>query len=133
MYSFCLITSGAIGNLGERGWNLIFNQNGKVTDFIELLFIPSFNFADVYITFGIIGLFYMELRKINIEIVHENENFVIVNKPAGVLTHPVQNSDENTIQDYLKENFRIDYEFEDDRQGIVHRLDRVQLDYLFVL
>ena len=63
MYSFCLITSGAIGNLGERGWNLIFNQNGKVTDFIELLFIPSFNFADVYITFGIIGLFYMELRK----------------------------------------------------------------------
>ena len=50
---------------------------------------------------------------------------MIVNKPAGVLTHPVQNSDENTIQDYLKENFRIDYEFEDDRQGIVHRLDRV--------
>lgn len=50
---------------------------------------------------------------------------MIVNKPAGVLTHPVQNSDENTIQDYLKENFRIEYEFEDDRQGIVHRLDRV--------
>jgi len=52
-YSLILILGGAIGNLGERGWNLIFNNNGKVTDFVELLFIPSFNLADTYITFGI--------------------------------------------------------------------------------
>ena len=45
-YSLILILGGAIGNLGERGWNLIFNNNGKVTDFVELLFIPSFNLAD---------------------------------------------------------------------------------------
>ena len=31
-YSLTLILAGAIGNLGERGWNLIFNSNGKVTD-----------------------------------------------------------------------------------------------------
>ena len=30
-YSLTLILAGAIGNLGERGWNLIFNSNGKVT------------------------------------------------------------------------------------------------------
>ena len=57
-----LIISGAIGNLSERGWNLIFNNNGKVTDFIELLFIPSFNFADMYISFGITIFLFMEFK-----------------------------------------------------------------------
>ena len=33
-YSLTLILAGAIGNLGERGWNLIFNSNCKVTDFV---------------------------------------------------------------------------------------------------
>ena len=61
-YSLVLILGGAIGNLGERGWNLLFNNNGKVTDFIELLFIPSFNLADTYITFGICFLLFSEIK-----------------------------------------------------------------------
>tara|TARA_A200000159_G_C7225143_1_gene297824 strand:+ start:370 stop:828 length:459 start_codon:yes stop_codon:yes gene_type:complete len=61
-YSLILILGGAIGNLGERGWNLIFNNNGKVTDFVELLFIPSFNLADTYITFGICFLLFSEIK-----------------------------------------------------------------------
>ena len=61
-YSLTLILAGAIGNLGERGWNLIFNSNGKVTDFVELLFIPSFNLADTYISIGIVLLLYSEIR-----------------------------------------------------------------------
>jgi signal peptidase II len=61
-YSLILILGGAIGNLGERGWNLIFNNNGKVTDFVELLFIPSFNLADTYITFGICFLLISEFK-----------------------------------------------------------------------
>ncbi len=61
-YSLILILGGAIGNLGERGWNLIFNANGKVTDFVELLFIPSFNLADTYITFGICFLLLSEIK-----------------------------------------------------------------------
>ena len=63
LYSLVLILSGAIGNLGERGWNLITNNDGKVTDFVELLFIPSFNLADTYISIGIVLLFYSELKK----------------------------------------------------------------------
>ena len=51
-----------MGNLGERGWNLVFNDNGKVTDFVELLFIPSFNLADTYISFGIVLLLYSEIK-----------------------------------------------------------------------
>ena len=61
-YSLTLILAGAIGNLGERGWNLIFNNNGKVTDFVELLFIPSFNLADTYISIGIVLLLYSEIK-----------------------------------------------------------------------
>ncbi len=61
-YSLILILGGAIGNLGERGYNLITLNDGKVTDFIELLIIPSFNFADSYITIGICLLILAELK-----------------------------------------------------------------------
>ena len=63
LYSLVLILSGAVGNLGERGWNLITNNDGKVTDFVELLFIPSFNLADTYISIGIVLLLYSEITK----------------------------------------------------------------------
>ena len=62
-YSLTLILGGAIGNLGERAYNLITFNDGKVTDFIELLFIPSFNFADSYISIGICLLIISELKK----------------------------------------------------------------------
>ena len=63
LFSFVLILSGAVGNLGERGWNLITGNNGKVTDFVELLFIPSFNLADSFISVGIVLLLYSEIKK----------------------------------------------------------------------
>ena len=61
-YSLVLILGGAIGNLGERAYNLMISNDGKVTDFIELFFIPSFNFADTYITIGICLLVISELK-----------------------------------------------------------------------
>ena len=61
-YSLVLILGGALGNLGERAYNIITLNDGKVTDFIELLFIPSFNFADSYITIGICFLIISELK-----------------------------------------------------------------------
>ena len=61
-YSLILILGGAIGNLGERGYNLFTINYCNVTDFIELLFIPSFNFADSYITIGICLLILSELK-----------------------------------------------------------------------
>ena len=63
LFSLVLILSGAIGNLGERGWNLITGNDGKVTDFVELLFIPSFNLADSFISIGIVLLLYSEIKK----------------------------------------------------------------------
>ena len=61
-YSLILILGGALGNLGERAYNIFTSNNGKVTDFIELLFIPSFNFADSYITIGICLLIISEMK-----------------------------------------------------------------------
>ena len=61
-YSFILILGGALGNLSERGWSLLTGDGGKVTDFIELLFIPSFNIADSLITIGIVSLLLMEFK-----------------------------------------------------------------------
>tara|TARA_B100001093_G_scaffold74750_1_gene65511 strand:+ start:137 stop:595 length:459 start_codon:yes stop_codon:yes gene_type:complete len=63
LFSLVLILSGAVGNLGERGWNLITGNDGKVTDFVELLFIPSFNLADSFISAGIVFLLYSEIKK----------------------------------------------------------------------
>ena len=63
LFSLVLILSGALGNLGERGWNLITGNDGKVTDFVELLFIPSFNLADSFISLGIVLLLYSEIKK----------------------------------------------------------------------
>ena len=63
LISLVLILSGALGNLGERGWNLITGNDGKVTDFVELLFIPSFNLADTFISVGIVLLLYSEIKK----------------------------------------------------------------------
>ena len=60
-YAFVLVLGGALGNLGERFVNLINGNNGKVTDFIELLFIPSFNLADTFISIGIFLLILSEL------------------------------------------------------------------------
>lgn len=45
-----LILAGAIGNLVDR---VIF---GKVTDFIEFSFWPTFNLADSFITIGVLSM-----------------------------------------------------------------------------
>lgn len=62
----------------------------------------------------------------NIEIVHKNENFIIFNKPNGLLTHPTANSEESTLRDYLVELYPDVLTWgEPKREGIVHRLDKV--------
>ena len=51
--------------------------------------------------------------------------FVIVNKPHGLLVHSTDSSNEYTLRDFLIENFNITKVGESEREGIVHRLDRV--------
>lgn len=51
-YGLCLITGGAAGNIADRlfrgnGW-----LHGRVVDFIDFQWFPSFNIADAAITIG---------------------------------------------------------------------------------
>ena len=67
------------------------------------------------------------VKKINnLETKFENENFIVFNKPNGLLTHPNNKSNEETLRDLLlKLNPQIQDWGEEYREGIVHRLDRV--------
>ena len=65
-------------------------------------------------------------QDIPLEIVYEDDNMLVVNKPSGMLTHPTSNEMENTLVNALLfkygENLSdLNGEF---RRGIVHRLDR---------
>lgn len=72
------------------------------------------------------AFFYFRRLKINkIIIVFECDDFVIVNKPHGVLSHPTNTSKELTVSDFLKHKYKLDGVGDNGREGIVHRLDRV--------
>lgn len=65
-------------------------------------------------------------QNIPLDIVYEDENMLVVNKPSGMLTHPTALERENTLVNALLykygENLSdINGEF---RRGILHRLDR---------
>ncbi len=64
-----------------------------------------------------------------IEIVFENENFAIINKPVGLVVNRSDTTKGITLQDFIEENilnledFNPESEFYS-RSGIVHRLDK---------
>ena len=69
---------------------------------------------------------YIPPQNIPLDIIYEDENMLVVNKPSGMLTHPTTTEKENTLVNALKfkygENLSdINGDF---RRGILHRLDR---------
>ncbi len=59
--------------------------------------------------------------------IYEDKNFLAVDKPAGLLVHPIAASREPTLVDWLKKRYPEITKVGDDpgtRPGIVHRLDR---------
>lgn len=65
----------------------------------------------------------------SIPIIYKNKNFLVINKPANLLVHPVndKNLKEKTLTSWLTENYPQVQEVGDRpdiRPGIVHRLDR---------
>ena len=68
----------------------------------------------------------IEPQNIPLDIVYEDDNMLVVNKPSGMLTHPTSTERENTLVNALLYKYGnnlsdINGEF---RRGIVHRLDR---------
>jgi len=70
--------------------------------------------------------FNLEPKKVDFEVVDVQKDFIVVNKPAGLLVHaPLNRSQEVTLVNgllYLFEELR-EMLAHDDRPGIVHRLD----------
>ena len=61
-----------------------------------------------------------------LEIVYEDENMAVINKPSGMLTHPTGRETKNTLVNALIYKFKDNLSDinGDYRRGIVHRLDR---------
>lgn len=63
------------------------------------------------------------LDKINI--IHIDRDFLILDKPAGLLVHPTKYQKANTVVDWLAKNYpEVKKVGQQDRPGIVHRLDK---------
>jgi 23S rRNA pseudouridine1911/1915/1917 synthase len=70
--------------------------------------------------------FKLEPQPVDFEIIDEQPDFIVINKPAGLIVHPSESSkDEISLIHGLLYKFKEFSQFEQsERPGIVHRLDR---------
>ena len=62
-------------------------------------------------------------RKINI--IYEDKDFLILEKPAGLIVHPDKYQQDGTLVDWILKKYpEIEEVGEAGRQGLVHRLDK---------
>ena len=61
-------------------------------------------------------------QDIDIDIVYENEDLLIINKPSGMVVHPAPGNYDNTLVNALLGKFNLSSD--NLRPGIVHRLDK---------
>jgi 23S rRNA pseudouridine1911/1915/1917 synthase len=60
-----------------------------------------------------------------VEILYEDEDVLVINKPSGVTVHPAPSVKEATLVDWLKhKGVRLSTISGEERHGIVHRLDK---------
>lgn len=60
-----------------------------------------------------------------LDIVHEDPDVLVVNKPAGLVVHPAAGHNEDTLVNALVAHTKdLSMGFGEDRPGIVHRLDK---------
>ncbi len=68
----------------------------------------------------------LRAEKIDLDVIYEDEDILVINKPAGIVVHPGAGRKFGTIANavlgYLKEN--VSKIAGSDRPGIVHRLDK---------
>jgi 23S rRNA pseudouridine1911/1915/1917 synthase len=69
----------------------------------------------------------IEAAHIAVEVIHKDEHFLIINKPAGLLVHTAPSTkNEITLSDWIIHNIEnIGHVGQIDRPGIVHRLDKL--------
>ena len=60
----------------------------------------------------------------NIEIVYEDDDLIVINKPKNILVHPTTYNEPNTIVDALKDKINVSEFTDQTRPGIIQRLDK---------
>ena len=61
----------------------------------------------------------------DVEVIYEDEDLLVINKPSGVTVHPAPSVKEATLVDWLKhKGVRLSTISGEERHGIVHRLDK---------
>jgi 23S rRNA pseudouridine1911/1915/1917 synthase len=61
----------------------------------------------------------------DVEILYEDDDVLVINKPSGVTVHPAPSVKEATLVDWLKhKGIRLSSISGEERHGIVHRLDK---------
>lgn len=61
----------------------------------------------------------------NVEVLYEDEDVLVINKPSGLTVHPAPSVKEATLVDWLKhKGIRLSSISGEERHGIVHRLDK---------
>ena len=61
----------------------------------------------------------------DVEILYEDDDVLVINKPSGVTVHPAPSVKEATLVDWLKlKGIRLSTISGEERHGIVHRLDK---------
>lgn len=105
-----LIEDGAVEVNGE----VVTKLRAKVSegDFIRLLQAPKLDEA----------LFFEPQESVDFEVVYEDEDVIVINKPVGLVVHPGAGNPDGTLLNGLL--WRYPELKEVPRAGIVHRLDR---------
>lgn len=57
-------------------------------------------------------------------ILYEDKHTLVIDKPAGVMVHPDDRQDEETISGWMAQMYEMDGVGDKGREGVVHRLDR---------
>lgn len=67
----------------------------------------------------------LQAQELPLDILYEDDDLVVLNKPAGMVVHPGAGCREGTLANALLHHFEtLSRRGGDDRPGIVHRLDR---------
>ena len=123
---------------------LIYIEDKKVTKTNKIIFKGQI----IYINFDDIKQEIYRNNKndvnTNIEIIFEHKDFLVINKPAGLLVHKTNNPNSFSLVEILKEKYtdikgvseplesRNDGNYQD-RDGIVHRIDKDTSGLLIVV
>lgn len=59
-----------------------------------------------------------------LEIHYEDEYLLVVHKPAGLVTHPAESYQAETLLHYLVAHTKLSNIGDDNRQGVLHRIDK---------